>query len=109
MRALSPRFTAGNVEHNLALVEALRTIAAGCGATVAQIAIAWVLAQGEDIVPLVGARRRDRLAEALGALTLDLSPGDLAAIERAVPAGAAAGDRYNAAGMAALDSEREIT
>jgi aryl-alcohol dehydrogenase-like predicted oxidoreductase len=74
--------------------------------TVAQAAIAWVLSRGEDIVPLVGARRRDRLAEALGALDVALSPDDLAAIEAAVPAGAAAGDRYNAQQMAFLDSER---
>ena len=74
--------------------------------TVAQVAIAWVLAQGTDIVPLVGARRRDRLSEALGALTLSLTTDDLAAIERAVPRGAAAGPRYVAQQMAALDSER---
>ncbi len=72
----------------------------------AQIAIAWVLARGDDIVPLVGARRRDRLDEALGALDVGLSPGDMAAIERAVPAGAAAGDRYAPAQMVHLDSER---
>ena len=73
----------------------------------AQVAIAWVLAQGDDIVPLVGARQRDRLAEALGALDLELSAADLARIERAVPADAAAGDRYDARGMAMLDSERD--
>ena len=77
------------------------------GATVAQIAIAWVLHRGEDIVPLVGARRRDRLAEALGALEIRLSAEDLDAIERAVPPGAAAGDRYHEAQMAVLDSEQE--
>jgi aryl-alcohol dehydrogenase-like predicted oxidoreductase len=107
MRGQSPRFSAGNVERNLRLVETLRAVAESGGATVAQIAIAWALARGEDIVPLVGARRRDRLAEALGALDLDLSQDDVLAIERAVPAGAAAGDRYNAAGMAVLDSERD--
>jgi aryl-alcohol dehydrogenase-like predicted oxidoreductase len=92
-RAMSPRFQQGNVERNLALVEALRRIADGKGASVAQIAIAWVAAQGDDIVPLVGARRRDRLAEALVALDLTLGEQDLAAIEQAVPRGAAAGDR----------------
>ncbi|HEX7946081.1 MAG TPA: aldo/keto reductase, partial [Phenylobacterium sp.] len=66
----------------------------------------WVAAQGPDIVPLVGARRRDRLAEALGALDAKLSPDALAAIEAAVPKGAAAGDRYPAMQMAHLDSER---
>jgi aryl-alcohol dehydrogenase-like predicted oxidoreductase len=103
-RAFSPRFQPGNVERNLALVEALRAVAAGRGATVAQLAIAWVLAQDPGIVPVVGARRRDRLAEALGALDLALTDADLAAIERAVPAGAAAGDRYPAQQMAHLDS-----
>ena len=74
--------------------------------TVGQIAIAWVLARGEDIVPLVGTTRRDRLAEAVGALELELSEDDLAAIERAVPPGAAAGGRYDERQMAMLDSER---
>lgn len=72
----------------------------------AQLAIAWVAAQGNDIVPLVGARRRDRLSEALGALDLALTPDDLAAIEQAVPKGAAAGERYDAKQMAVLDSEK---
>jgi aryl-alcohol dehydrogenase-like predicted oxidoreductase len=73
---------------------------------VAQVAIGWALSRGSDIVPLIGARRRDRLTEALGALDLELTTDDLARIERAVPPGAAAGDRYPAAQMAALDSER---
>ena len=102
----SPRFSKENVDHNLALVEALRAVAAAKGATVAQVAIAWVLAQGSDIVPLVGARRRDRLTEALGALALELEPADFADIERAVPRDAAAGSRYVAQQMAMLDSER---
>ena len=105
-RGVSPRFSAGNIDRNLALVEALRAIAEAKGASVAQTAIAWVLAQGEDIVPLVGARRRERLTEALGALDLKLDAADLQAIEAAVPAGAAAGDRYIAAQMAHLDSEK---
>jgi aryl-alcohol dehydrogenase-like predicted oxidoreductase len=70
------------------------------------VAIAWVAAQGQDIVPLVGARRRDRLTEALGALALTLGADDIAAIERAVPRDAAAGARYAAAQMRDLDSER---
>jgi aryl-alcohol dehydrogenase-like predicted oxidoreductase len=105
-RAHSPRFSGENLDHNLALVEALRAVAQASGVTVAQAAIAWVLSRGADIVPLIGARRRDRLAEALAALDLNLSAGDLAAIERAVPPGAAAGDRYVAQQMANLDSER---
>ena len=106
MRAHMPRFRRENLERNLALVEALRTIAEAKGVTVAQIAIAWVLARGEDIVPLVGTTRRDRLAEAVGALELEFSTDDLAAIERAVPPDAAAGGRYDERQMAMLDSER---
>ena len=105
-RAHSPRFQGANAEANLALVAALRQVADGKGVSTAQAAIAWVAAQGRDIVPLIGARRRDRLAEALGALDVVLSPQDIAAIERAVPKGAASGDRYPAAAMAALDSEK---
>jgi aryl-alcohol dehydrogenase-like predicted oxidoreductase len=105
-RNSAPRFTGENLERNLRLVEALRSIADQKGATVAQVAIAWVLARGADIVPVVGARHRDQLAEALGALDLPLAAGDLARIERAVPLGAAAGARYSPRGMASLDSER---
>ncbi|HEY4277460.1 MAG TPA: aldo/keto reductase [Conexibacter sp.] len=105
-RAGNPRFRGENLEHNLALVEALRAAADERGATVAQLAIAWVLSRGEEIVPLVGARRRERLHESLGALALELTPDALARIEQAIPAGAGRGDRYNAAGMRMLDSER---
>ncbi|WKX08942.1 aldo/keto reductase [Streptomyces sp. NL15-2K] len=102
-RALSPRFQGENLQHNLNLVEALRKIAEQKGVSVAQIAIAWVLSRGEDIVPLVGARTRERLAESLGALDVTLDAADLAAIEEAVPPGAAAGDRYPAAQMAQVE------
>ncbi|MFE6891784.1 aldo/keto reductase [Streptomyces sp. NPDC057694] len=105
-RSFSPRFQGENLDHNLNLVEQLRKIAEQKGVSVAQIAIAWVLSRGEDIVPLIGARSRTRLTEALGALDVTLDDADLAAIERAVPVGAAAGDRYAAAQMADLDSER---
>jgi aryl-alcohol dehydrogenase-like predicted oxidoreductase len=105
-RVHGPRFQPGNVEGNLSLTEALRPIAEARGATVAQLAIAWVMAQGDDIVPLVGARRRDRLAEALGALTLVLTPDERAAIETAIPRNAALGTRYAEAQMQHLDSER---
>ncbi|WP_369144146.1 aldo/keto reductase [Streptomyces sp. R44] len=108
-RGMSPRFQGENLDRNLDLVDRLRAVAEAKGVTVAQTAIAWVLAQGPrhgaDIVPLVGARRRDRLAEALGALDVTLEAADLAAIEEAVPAGAASGDRYPEAQMAHLDSE----
>ncbi|MGX5209677.1 aldo/keto reductase [Streptomyces violaceus] len=103
-RAMSPRFQGENLRHNLNLVEALRKIAEQKGVSVAQTAIAWVLSRGEDIVPLIGARSRDRLTEALGALDVTLDTADLTAIEEAVPAGAAAGDRYPAAQMAHLES-----
>ncbi|MDG4860923.1 aldo/keto reductase [Streptomyces sp. T-3] len=104
-RGMSPRFQGENLQRNLDLVDALRKIAEQQGVSVAQTAIAWVLSRGEDIVPLVGARTRERLSEALGALDVTLDEADLAAIEQAVPAGSAAGERYPAAQMAHLDSE----
>jgi aryl-alcohol dehydrogenase-like predicted oxidoreductase len=100
-----PRFSGDNLERNLALVEELRGVAEARGVSVAQLAIAWVLARGEDIVPLVGARTRNRLAEALGALDVELSSDDLASIEGAIPPEAVAGERYDARQMATLDSE----
>jgi aryl-alcohol dehydrogenase-like predicted oxidoreductase len=106
VRGRMPRFQGENLRHNLALVEELREIADGKGISVAQLAFAWVLSRGEDIVPLVGARRRDQLEEALEARQITLSPEDLERIEAAVPPDAAAGDRYGAPQMADLDSER---
>ncbi|MFE4593548.1 aldo/keto reductase [Streptomyces laurentii] len=109
-RGASPRFQGANLDRNLDLVDRLRAVAEAKGVTVAQTAIAWVLAQGPrhgaDIVPLVGARTRERLAEALGAVDVTLDAADLAAIEAAVPADAAAGSRYDEGQMALLDSER---
>jgi aryl-alcohol dehydrogenase-like predicted oxidoreductase len=105
-RSHMPRFRAENLDRNLELVEALRGVAEARGASVAQVAIAWVLSRGEDIVALVGARTRERLDESLGAIELELSAEDLAAIEAAVPAGSAAGGRYDEGQMAILDSER---
>jgi aryl-alcohol dehydrogenase-like predicted oxidoreductase len=105
IRAHSPRYGGENLERNLALVEAIREVAESLGASVAQVAIAWVLSRGEDIVALVGASRRDRLRSALGALEVRLDRASLDALERAVPPGAAAGERYSQAGMAQLDSE----
>jgi aryl-alcohol dehydrogenase-like predicted oxidoreductase len=101
-----PRFQGENHARNLNLLAALETIAAKHGVTAAQLAIAWVASRGDDIIPLIGTKRRDRLDEALKALELTLSADDLAAIEAAVPADAVAGDRYEAAQMHALDSER---
>ncbi|GIF62442.1 aldo/keto reductase [Asanoa ishikariensis] len=105
-RAALPRFNGENLAANLRLVEELGRIATELGATTSQVAIAWVAAQGTDIVPLVGARRRDRLEESLGAAELTLSPEVLARIEAAIPAGAAAGGRYMDQQLHLLDSER---
>src|SRR4029450_692260 len=87
-----PRFSGDNLERNLALVEQLRGVAEARGVSVAQLAIAWGLACGEDVVPLVGARTRNRLAEALGALDVELSSEDLVTIEAAIPPEAVAGE-----------------
>jgi aryl-alcohol dehydrogenase-like predicted oxidoreductase len=109
-----PRFQDQNHARNLELLAALEVIAERVGGgdvgrggvTAAQLAIAWVASRGDDIIPLIGTKRRDRLAEALKALDLTLSADDLAAIEAAVPAGEVAGDRYDRAQMANLDAER---
>jgi len=100
-----PRFAQGNVEQNLKLVEALRLIGEQKDATPAQLAVAWVRSRGRDIVPVIGARRREQLKEALGALELSLDAGDLARIDAAVSPDITAGARYDAVQMAHLDSE----
>ncbi len=105
-RTRAPRFAGENRAHNLALVDGLRAVADANGATVAQVAIAWVLGRGEDIVALVGSRTRAQLSEALGAERLELDADDLAALERAIPPDAVLGDRYPEPQMATLDSER---
>ena len=105
-RGMTPRFQGENLEQNLRLGEALRAAAEAAGVTPAQAAIAWVASRGDDIVPLVGARRRERLTEALEALEAPLTAADLASFEAAVPRGAAAGERYPSALMAHLDSEK---
>lgn len=106
-RNINPRFQGENLDRNLELVERIRALASTKGVTVAQLAIAWVRARGDDIIPLVGARKRDRLAEALGALSVTLSPEDLVAIEEVIPMNAAAGARYNDYLMSGLDSEKK--
>ncbi|GHO42016.1 aldo/keto reductase [Ktedonospora formicarum] len=103
----SPRFKGTNLDHNLALVEALRSLAEAKGVTVSQMAIAWVLTRGQNIVPLVGASRRESLGKSLKALSLQLTADDIAQIEQAIPKGTAAGERYPAPLMALLDSERD--
>ncbi len=105
-RGHSPRFQGANLERNLKLVEALRAVAERKGITVAQAAIAWVLAQGKEIVPLVGARTRERLDESLGALEITLTAPDLEELARAVPAEAVAGARYAEHSLPDLDRER---
>jgi aryl-alcohol dehydrogenase-like predicted oxidoreductase len=89
-----PRFAGVNLPHNLGLVEDLREIAQDKGVTSGQLALAWVLAQGEDVVPIPGTKRRGYLAENLHAAQLVLSPEELRRLDRALPPGAAAGDRY---------------
>jgi aryl-alcohol dehydrogenase-like predicted oxidoreductase len=105
-RGHTPRFQGDNLAHNIALVEKLNEIAHGKGVTVAQLAIAWVAARGEDVVPLVGTSKRARLSEAIGAVDVTFTERELQEIEAVVPVGAAAGTRYAVEHMAMLDSER---
>jgi aryl-alcohol dehydrogenase-like predicted oxidoreductase len=103
-RQMSPRFQDGNREHNEALVARMRDMAAAKGCSVAQLAIGWVVAQGEDIVPVIGARRTEQVTTMLDGVAL--SADEVAQLEALIPRGAVAGDRYPAAAMADLDSER---
>jgi aryl-alcohol dehydrogenase-like predicted oxidoreductase len=105
-RAHLPRFRGENRERNQRVVEALDSLAAEKGVTASQLAIAWVLSKGRNIVPLIGARKRTQLAESLGALQINLSPADAARIEEAVSPSAIAGTRYGEEQMRILDSER---
>ncbi len=105
-RSRFPRFQPGNFDANLDLVSTLEEIAAQHQVTAAQLAFAWVLSRGDDIIPLIGTKRRDRVVEALGALRIELSSEELDAISAAVPAGKVAGDRYDPASMRNLDSEK---
>lgn len=106
IRTRMPRFSIENFPRNMALVRALAAIAREKNASTAQLAFAWMRARGDDIVTLVGARRRDQLREALGALDISLTSADLARIAQAVPAEAVAGTRYLPAVLAHLDSEQ---
>ncbi len=106
MRGYMPRFSRENLARNTALVAALEKLAAGRGVRPAQLAIAWVLARSPRIIPVMGARTRQQLAESLAALEVKLAPADLAALEAAVPAAAVAGTRYDERQMRSLDSER---
>ena len=106
-RAYLPRFKGDNLQRNARLVETLRRIASDRGMTPSQLAIAWVLAKGPGIVPLIGARTRTQLAESLAALTISLTPAEVERIEAALPPAAVAGTRYDEHQMRVLDSERE--
>ena len=112
-RAMLPRFAGENGAKNQKLVDALLQIAHGMGATASQVAIAWVLAQGEaqglNIVPIVGSRTLAQLGESLGALRVALGADDLQKLAAALPYGAAAGTRYDAFQMGHLDSEKAAT
>jgi aryl-alcohol dehydrogenase-like predicted oxidoreductase len=105
-RAHLPRFTGPNYERNRQLIGALADLAAQKGATQSQVAIAWVLAKGPDIVPVIGARTRRQLEESLAALDVAVSPAEAARLEQALDPGSVAGTRYDAAQMGMLDSER---
>lgn len=105
-RAHLPRFTGENRGKNERLIRTLQDLAVEKGGTATQLAVAWVLAKGETIVPVIGARKRTQLTESLGALPVELSPADLARIEEAVPASAVAGTRYDPHHMRILDSEK---
>ncbi|HYG48999.1 MAG TPA: aldo/keto reductase [Allosphingosinicella sp.] len=102
-RRFHPRFTGGNFEKNIALVREIEAMAAEKGCTAAQLAIAWVLAQGEDIVPIPGTKRRKYLEQNIGALEVTLSKEELDRIDRILPPGAASGPRYHEAGMATIN------
>ena len=105
-RAWLPRFAGNNGEKNQKVIERLQSLAQERSLSIVQLCIAWVLAKGTHIVPLVGARTRKQLQESLGALQVTLSPGDLIQIEQAVPESAISGTRYDERQMQMLDSER---
>ncbi|HEX8624088.1 MAG TPA: aldo/keto reductase [Allosphingosinicella sp.] len=102
-RRFHPRFTGANFEKNIALVREIEAMAGEKGCTAAQLAIAWVLAQGEDVIPIPGTKRRQYLEQNIGALHVRLSREELDRIDRILPAGAASGPRYHEAGMATVN------
>ncbi|MGP4111693.1 aldo/keto reductase [Streptomyces sp. 4N509B] len=106
IRRVSPRFQGANHEHNSSLVAPLHELAAAKGVSVAQLAIAWVTARGEDVVPLVGSRNLEQVATLVDSGRVSLTPEEIARIEERIPRGAARGDRYPSHLMAELDSER---
>jgi aryl-alcohol dehydrogenase-like predicted oxidoreductase len=102
-RRFHPRFTGENFERNIQLVREIEAIAREKGCTAAQLALAWVLAEGQDIVPIPGTKRRKYLEQNIDALSVQLSEEDLRRIDAIIPRGAAAGDRYHAQGMATVN------
>jgi aryl-alcohol dehydrogenase-like predicted oxidoreductase len=102
-RRFHPRFAGENFERNLSLVREIEALAAEKGCTAAQLALAWVLAQDDDIVPIPGTRHRGRLDENIAALDIRLSRSELDRIDAVFPPGAASGDRYHAAGMQTIN------
>jgi aryl-alcohol dehydrogenase-like predicted oxidoreductase len=98
-RRFHPRFTGENFEKNISLVREVEAMAKEKGCTTAQLALAWVLAQGDDIVPIPGTKRRKYLDENIAALDVELSSDDLRRLDEILPPGAAAGERYHARGM----------
>jgi len=106
MRKYLPRFSGENLEHNMKLVESLNKIANDARGTAAQVAIAWVLSRGDNIIPLIGARTRERLNEAMGSLNIELTPELINRIDAAFPLNIAKGTRYASEQMGHLDSEK---
>jgi aryl-alcohol dehydrogenase-like predicted oxidoreductase len=106
IRSYLPRFTGENYQRNCSLVDALASIAVQKRITPVQLALAWVLAQGNDIVPIPGARTRKQLDEAIGALAVQLTPDDMASLDHLLTEHEIAGTRYDARQMKLLDSER---
>jgi aryl-alcohol dehydrogenase-like predicted oxidoreductase len=102
-RRNSPRFQGGNFQKNLRLVEEIKAIAADKRCAPSQLALAWVLAQGDDIVPILGTKRRNYLEENVGALKVSLTAADRERIDRVLPAGVAAGERYLPQGMRSVN------
>ena len=102
-RRSMPRFEQENFRRNIELVEKIKELAAKKGCSPAQLALAWLLAQGDDIVPIPGTKRRKYLEENIGALDVRLTPEELAEIDTTLPAGAAAGSRYSTPGMRTIN------
>jgi aryl-alcohol dehydrogenase-like predicted oxidoreductase len=102
-RRTQPRFASGNFDRNMALVDAVKEVATRLGATAAQVALAWLLARGEDVVPIPGTKRRSFLRENLAACELSLAAEDVAELDTRLPVGAAAGERYAPASMKMID------